>query len=742
MNKIAILGAGIAGLSAGYYLKKQGLNFKIFEISDKYGGLAHSFLWHEFFCDFAAHRFFTNDKEVESDVLNLIPMVYHTRRSKLFINGNWFSDPVNPFEILQYIPIREKIHLLIDLLQKEKSIEAQNFHEYVINKHGKYMYYNFFKPYTEKLFGVEAKDISVLWAKNKVRLNNPFKSINKNSKKYFSYFYYPIDKGYGAISDAFYKEISTDILFNASVITPKLKDGEITGLEYELNGQNYTYDCDVIISTLPLSITSSMLDIKFTQRYRKVDAVYLFLNRPLMTENHWIYFSDKDISINRLVEFKNLNPANSPSETTVVCAEVTREEPDVITKVVDDLVSVGLIQKDEVLDTKVVRQEYGYPIYSIDYEKELKIVLDEINKIKNFYILGRAAEFMHREVDDIIAASKELTKNIYGKLSNKEEGMFYPGEKLRKICIIILTFNNLKDTLECIESFKKLSGGPFEIFLVDNGSSDNTVEVIFEKYPEIHILPLPKNVGVPAGFNHGIFKALSEDYEFLFVVNNDTIAHPDLINQMLPIFEKDPNCGIVMPKILYFPPHSEETGRERVWADGGYYRKFPPSIKLKDDRKGIDFDNPRIIEYAPSCALLINRKVFQKIGLFDPGYFLFYEDWDFSERVRKAKFNIWCAPKAILWHKVSSTTGKDLSLYWKMMGESGIRFFRRHNGLFSTLMQISYIISRDFLVRIRNIKYLKHYLYGVRIGLFNSLDAYPDISNLMALQDEKVDMEK
>lgn len=736
MKNIAILGAGIAGLSAGYYLENLGINYKIFEKSETYGGLARSFLWHGFHCDFAAHRFFSNDKDVESDVLNLIPMVYHTRRSKLYMKGQWISDPINPIELIHHIPIKEKIQLVTDLLRKEKNFSAHNFQEYVINKHGNYMFQNFFKPYTEKLFGIKSNNISVLWAKNKVRLNNPFKNTDKNTKKYFSYFYYPISNGYGAIADVFYKNISEHILFNSSITSVNLRNDEIISVDYELDGNNYTYECDAVISTLPLSLTAMMLDISFSLSYRKVDAVYLLVNRPFVSENHWIYFSDEDISINRLVEFKNLSPVNCPDENTVICAEVTRNEPDVLNKVIKDLVCVGLLREDDILDAKIVRQDYGYPVYSIDYEEELIRIFDEIGKIKNFFILGRAAEFIHREVDDIIGASKRLIMNIANSQSIMEDIIKISETKMKKICIILLTYNNLKDTLECIKSIKNLNGGPFTIYLVDNGSSDNTVETISKYFPEIKLIPLVKNLGVPGGFNQGIYASLIENFEFVFLLNNDTVVHPDILNQMLSIFDKDQNCGLVMPKIYYYPPQTDIVGRDKVWADGGYYRKFPPTIKLKDDRKGIDFDKPRIIDYAPTCALLIHRSVFQKIGLFDPGYFFFYEDWDFSERVRNANFNMWCAPEAKLWHKVSSTTKKDLSLYWKMMGKSGIRFFRRHNGFLSTFFQTSYIILREFIFKIHNFKYLKTYVAGVREGIFNTLDDYPDISNLLLIDED------
>jgi len=102
LKSIAILGAGIAGLSSAYYLKKNGFNVQVFERESYYGGLARSFDWHGFSCDFAAHRFFTNDEDVLRSVFRLNPMLRHVRRSKLFVRNAWLNDPINPMEFAPY----------------------------------------------------------------------------------------------------------------------------------------------------------------------------------------------------------------------------------------------------------------------------------------------------------------------------------------------------------------------------------------------------------------------------------------------------------------------------------------------------------------------------------------------------------------------------------------------------------------------------------------------------------------
>ena len=100
MTRVAILGSGIAGLSVGYWLEQtKNIDYRIFERNETYGGLARSFKWHDFNCDFATHRFYTTDEEVLLAMLTLVPMSRHIRRSKLFILDSWVNDPINPSEL-------------------------------------------------------------------------------------------------------------------------------------------------------------------------------------------------------------------------------------------------------------------------------------------------------------------------------------------------------------------------------------------------------------------------------------------------------------------------------------------------------------------------------------------------------------------------------------------------------------------------------------------------------------------
>lgn len=729
LNNIAILGAGIAGLSSAYYLKKNGFNVQVFERESYYGGLARSFDWHGFSCDFAAHRFFTNDEDVLRSVFRLNPMLRHVRRSKLFVKNAWLNDPINPLELMRLLPKKDALSLAKDLIVPSKTIDqAKSFEEYILARYGRVMHQNFFRPSTEKIFRIPANEISVLWALRKARLVNPFKKMDGKSRKYFAYFYYPLEGGYGSICDAYYRNVKDSVLLNSEVTGVLRKDSCAVGIEYQQDGETKRFDCDMVISTLPLTITGKMLGINVPLSFQKVDAVYLLVNKPEAGPYHWAYYIDSDISINRKVEFKHMSRVNTPPGTSVICAEVTSTEVDPAGKVIKDLQKAGYVEPKDVVDTLVVREEYAYPVYKVGYEEIVQSTIDQINQTHNVHVLGRSAEFLHREVDDIIGASKKLVKQILEDCSGTEMEFIAEDAKQENTAIVVLSYNNASDTIECLGSLSNLEGGPYHIYLVDNGSSDNTVDKVQEQFPDVEVLALGHNFGVPIGFNKGIIKALHDGFEYVMILNNDTVSDPKMITEMLQVAQADHDCAIVMPKVCYYPPKEGPLNRSDVWADGGYFRKFPPTIKLKDNRSRIDFENPRKIEYAPTCGLLMHKRVFDNIGLFDEGFFFFYEDWDYSERIRAAGLNIWVAPKALLWHKVSKATGKDMSFYWQQMGKSTARFMNRHYSKSGKLFQEGYLILRDFFMKPSNIKYLKNYIKGMTLGKSKALDSYPDLS--------------
>lgn len=418
--KIGILGAGFAGLSSAWLAKKRGLTPIVIERQDYAGGLARSFNWHGFHCDFAAHRLFTQDEQVLAELFKLTPMHRHYRQSQIYFNSQWMDDPLDVIELAKKTEFKKIQKIVLSFLRRPKNEASISFKTFVVQKYGEGLYEYFFRPYTEKLFGIPGETIALSWAQKKVRLSGPFDRFRRNTKIKFREFYYPIEGGYGAIAQSLHQEVAGQIKFNAKVTGLEKTDGRISGVIYQCDGQEHIEKVDSLISTLPLTVTGQLVGHKAELSYRPVHAVYLLLDKPKLSPNHWIYFMDDDIAINRLVEFKNLSSVGVPQETTVVCAEVTSLNSNVINRVIMDLEKVGLVKKREILESMVISEPFSYPVYDLNYEREVEETRSKIMAYKNLYVVGRAAEFKHREIDDNFASALETVD----KICNKVQGSY------------------------------------------------------------------------------------------------------------------------------------------------------------------------------------------------------------------------------------------------------------------------------------------------------------------------------
>ena len=762
--KVGILGAGPAGLFAAWLLDQRGADVTVFEARPYVGGISRSLRWHDFTCDLGAHRLFTQDEAVLRHLLSLVPMGRHIRRSRLYLSDKWIHDPVNVVELLgRYFPVTATRIILSYLFRPhlpanaefqpvgpERQMEAalHSFDDYVEHRYGAALNQFFFRPYTEKMFGLPGSQISADWARRKIRIAGPFDFLRQSSKRHFSYFYYPVRGGYGSIPDRLYRDIRDRVRLSAPVRALEVSEhavpGELPRVEtvvYEQGDSHHREAFDHVISTVSLTILGRLLGREFPPTHQGERLVYLLINRPVVSDNHWLYFMDKNSATNRLVEFKNLSAVDQPPDQTVLCAEVTSQHTNLEQKVIDDVVRAGLVRHGEILDSMVLHEGYGYAVYDLTYASRLASVQQVLAPLCNLHLLGRSAEFEHLEVDDIYANALALSTALAptppprlvaskaGDVTMQESSQTRSGQALApQVYTVVLTFNHYDDTRECLESLTKIDYENMRVVVVDNGSSDGTPGKVRADFPDTQVIETGRNLGVPWGFNVGFSHALRAGAEYILMLNNDTIVDPQMLDRLLEAGQDDPQAGILVPKILYYDDP------DVVWSAGGRYRTFPPAhVSVGQDRPSADLDRPFFLEYALSCGLLIHRRAFERVGLFDPGYFFFFDDWDFSHRVRTHGLHIEFVPEARMWHKISKSTratGKEV-LFWKVWGESSTRYYRRHGRpvFISLPVHVGYLMARELVKG--NGKMLKHFWVGVREGLSKPLGPFPTTNDMI-----------
>jgi GT2 family glycosyltransferase len=273
-----------------------------------------------------------------------------------------------------------------------------------------------------------------------------------------------------------------------------------------------------------------------------------------------------------------------------------------------------------------------------------------------------------------------------------------------RVAIIILNWNGWKDTIECMESLLRITYSNYQIIVVDNGSTDDSIEKIrawargeisvessffdsnlgtkpvhwFEydrttveavgfpdeeerltKFPSNRSLVLFKtteNLGFSGGNNVGIQFALRDKaVQYIWLLNNDTITLEDTLTHLVMQSKKNPELGIFSPKICYyFSP-------DRIWFAGGKLRLLSAAGYNLGIGKldGSCYSGLAPCTFITGCAMLIKREVVESIGLLDPLYFLYGEDVDFSWRAIKAGWDLATHLDSLVYHKVSSAVGTD-----------------------------------------------------------------------------------
>ena len=183
-----------------------------------------------------------------------------------------------------------------------------------------------------------------------------------------------------------------------------------------------------------------------------------------------------------------------------------------------------------------------------------------------------------------------------------------------KVAIIILNWNGLKDTIECLESVKKIDYPNYEIIVVDNASVDGSPEKLKELFPDITLIRNKENLGYAGGNNVGIRYALKNNAEYIFVLNNDTVVvDKDILKILVKTANLYPDAGVFGPKIcLYDEPN-------KIGFSPTYWDKRKCTFILK---KYYDYDEVVEIDDIRGCAIFFKREVVEKIGLFDSKFFL------------------------------------------------------------------------------------------------------------------------
>ncbi|MBF0557417.1 MAG: glycosyltransferase family 2 protein [Nitrospirae bacterium] len=269
-----------------------------------------------------------------------------------------------------------------------------------------------------------------------------------------------------------------------------------------------------------------------------------------------------------------------------------------------------------------------------------------------------------------------------------------------KVGIITLNWNNCDDTIECVESLLKQDYPTFQIFVVENGSGDDSAERLetwgLKEHPEcfislgqdeakgqfiehaIVLLKSVENLGFSGGNNLACKIAGESGAKFFWFINNDTVHDEKALSALVETMQNAHRAGMTCSKVLYFNNSNviESLGATLIVPFGIFRHIGQGTIDNSEDAAPVE------VPYIYGCSFLASLELIREVGLLDESYFILMEESDWSIRARRKGWKLYCSPASRVWHKVSATIGKRSGVFFYYVARNTLLFMQRHYYIF------------------------------------------------------------
>lgn len=234
--------------------------------------------------------------------------------------------------------------------------------------------------------------------------------------------------------------------------------------------------------------------------------------------------------------------------------------------------------------------------------------------------------------------------------------MSAPGlNNIPSVAIIIINWNSYPHTRECLSSLRKVSYPNFISIVVDNGSQDGSDLQLEREFPEVTLLRNTDNQGFTGGNNRGIQHALDREFDYLMLLNNDTEVKPDFLDHLINVIDADPSIGAVQPKFYYL------NNKDRIWNAGGSIIKSLGWVRTIGENQLAKekYDHPNSTEWITGCCFMVRTSIVREIGGLNDRFFLYYEDVEWSLRIRSLGYKLYYCPKSIIYHEAGASSKSE-----------------------------------------------------------------------------------
>ncbi|MBW8883689.1 MAG: FAD-dependent oxidoreductase [Planctomycetia bacterium] len=451
--RVAVIGAGPAGMTAALQLSRGGAQVTVYEADERVGGLARSLeLWGQT-VDLGPHRFFSTEERVNRLWLDVVGRDYRfvNRLTRIYYEGHFYDYPLRPINALRNMGVVSASRCLASYL-KEKAWPSYStnangsFESWVVDRFGRRLFEMFFKPYSEKLWGIACSDLDADFAAQRIRkfslgeavVSALFPRRAARHKTLVDHFAYPLH-GTGSV----YAKMADRVRANGGEIRLRCpvrrvihEAGQVNGVELD-DGQCEM--CDHVISTMPLTLlVRSLGDIPAeveqavaALRFRNTILVYLHVDSDALFADQWIYVHSPDLLMGRVTNFRNWVPElHGDKRTTILALEYwsyatdalwTESDQQMIERAKVEMQATGLLRGAQVLDSHVVRIPRCYPVYARGYKVHVQKIAAYLRNFRGLTAIGRYGAFKYNNQDHSILMGILAADNL---LENKAHDLW------------------------------------------------------------------------------------------------------------------------------------------------------------------------------------------------------------------------------------------------------------------------------------------------------------------------------
>jgi len=449
-----ILGGGLSGLSAGAWLTQAGRPATILERDREVGGLARTIRHGRFRFDLGGHRFLTGNRQLQAFVSELLgeDLLDVPRKSQIYINGKHIDYPLSPVNAVFGMGLAKTGSILLDYgKEKLRSIvhprSITSLEDWVVSQFGRTIFNLYFKNYSEKVWGIDCRQISRDWVAKRIdglslwkfMVHSLVKFPSRRIKTLTDSFSYP-RMGIGQLPDrlACMVKAGNTVRTGASVEKILHDRWRITGIQFTDGKATQTIRGTNYISSIPVTRLIEKLDPSPPEhicrtvtriRFRSLVIVALFINKQNMTDLTWMYFPGQDIPFGRIHEPKNWSADLAPPGKSHIVAEYFCDREDATWRTPDDVLvdttahhlqGLGFFTRGEVLDGRVLRIPFAYPVFDLAYRDHLKVITDYLEGFSNLYLAGRNGMFSYLNMDQAMESGIHAAEQVLQVCAKKE----------------------------------------------------------------------------------------------------------------------------------------------------------------------------------------------------------------------------------------------------------------------------------------------------------------------------------